>query len=155
MFNHECTQIVLPHLPHVLNIYSWNSPCITGPECQHLIQDTLEQRFSNELYSKCNKEKWEINIVWTLQFRDKSSKDCMVAWRNWAADIEESHPTFTAKFGQQSIGTRGVGTDQLVANTVNSDSFVISFIIFLIKIGGGFICCILTMLFCCKFLSNA
>ena len=148
MFDHECDQV---DLPHVLNIYSWNSPCITGPGCQYLIQQTLEYRFNNKYYSKCNKEKWEINIVWTLQFRDQKSEDCLAAWGDWAAEIEESHPTVTVKFGRQSIGKLSVGTDQFVANTVNSNSFVI----FLIKIGGTFICCILTLLFCCKFLSNA
>ena len=102
MFTHEYDQ----GPPHVFNIYSYNSPCITGPGigCQNLIQDTLTNFFADHSRESCNRQEWQINIAWTLQFRDQSAGDCNVAWGTWAADLMEEHNNVTIKFGRQDVG---------------------------------------------------
>ena len=100
MLSYECSQMP----PHILNIYSFNSPCITGPSCQNLIETTLSGFFIDTRYRPCNEREWEINIVWTLQFRDQSADECNLAWGTWAADLEEEYPNVTVTFGRQSVG---------------------------------------------------
>ena len=101
MLSYECSQMP----PHILNIYSFYSPCRTGPSCQNLIQTTLSGFFIDPNFSPCNICEWQINIVWTMQYRDQTAVECNEAWGTWSADLEEDHPNVTATFGRQSIGT--------------------------------------------------
>ena len=146
MFLHECAQ----DPPHILNIYSFNSPCVTGPDCQSLIQKTLSMFFSDNHYHPCNQRVWEINIAWTLQFRDQNAEECNIAWGTWAADIEEEpHLSVRVNFGRQSVGRLST-TEQFGASAINDRRSAQYFM----TIAITFIFCTLTLLFCFKVLSN-
>lgn len=147
MFSHECTQEYDP--PHTLNIYSYNSPCITGAGCQTLIQSTLTSFFGDETYAPCNQREWVINIAWTLQYHDQNAQDCHISWGSWAGDISDEHPHVTISFGRQSV-ERLVTTEQLAAIPVGRHSLY-----YLLTAAMFFIGCILILLFRFKILNKA
>lgn len=100
MLSRECEQ----QPPHILNIYSFNSPCITTPGfgCQELIQKNLLYFFSLHDVD-CNKREWQINIAWTMQFRDQTAQQCLENWEAFEDDMEE-HPNVKVAYGRQSVG---------------------------------------------------